>query len=78
MGWREWKVHRDRGVRDRAALAALDSPTARLVAAGIDVAGLIDEADGLPVDTPIADLPAVGRRPAQLARLGEAGVATVA
>ena len=77
VGWREWKVHRDRGVRDRAALAALDSPTARLVAAGIDVAGLIDEAGGLPMDTPVADLPTVGRRPAQLARLDEAGVVTV-
>jgi predicted RecB family nuclease len=77
VGWREWKIHRDRGVRDRAALAKLDSPTARLVAAGIDVAGLIDEMDGLPMDTPVAELPTISRRPTQLARLDEAGVATV-
>ena len=77
VGWREWKVHQDRGITDRAALAALDVRTARLVAAGIDVASLIAEASGSPQDTAIAELPTMSRRPAQLALVAAEGLSTV-
>jgi predicted RecB family nuclease len=77
IAWREWKIHRDHGVTDRAALAALDVTTARLVAAGVDVADLIALVNDLPRDTPIAELPAVRRRAAQLGQLEAAGVMTV-
>jgi predicted RecB family nuclease len=77
LGWREWKIHRDHGVTDRAALAALDVTTARLVATGVDVAELMALVNDLPRDTPIAELPAVRRRAAQLEQLQAAGVRTV-
>jgi predicted RecB family nuclease len=77
VGWREWKTHRDHGVIDRATLAGLDITTARLVAAGIDVASLIDDASRLPPDTTIAELPGMRRRIAQLARLEIEGLSTV-
>jgi predicted RecB family nuclease len=77
IGWREWKIHRDHGVRDRAALAALDSPTARLVAAGVEVVDLVTLVDGLSSDTLIADVPGISRRPVQLERLQANGVMTV-
>ena len=77
VGWREWKIHRDHGVRDRAELAALDSTTARLVAAGIDVASLITEASALPVDTAVAEIPSMSRRTAQLSMLESEGFVSV-
>lgn len=78
VGWREWKIHQDRGVRDRAALAALDVRTAQLVASGVDVADLMTSVDDASPDMPVKDLPAMRRRPAQVARLEAAGVQTVA
>ncbi len=78
IGWREWKLHRDHGVTDRAALAALDLRTAQLMAAGVGVAGLLQEITGVPGATPLEDVEAVGARPAQLASLAAAGVITVA
>jgi predicted RecB family nuclease len=76
IGWREWKIHHDHGVSDRAALAALDVGTARLVAAGVDVAGMQTLIEGLPEETPVADLGVVIRSKSQLARLQAEGIAT--
>jgi predicted RecB family nuclease len=75
IGWREWKIHRDHGVGDRAALARLDPRSAALVAAGVEVTSVLDAARRSPAESPIEDV--VGRRrPAQLARLTAAGVLT--
>ena len=59
VGWNQWKVHRDHGVTDRAALAALDWRTSSVVAAGVDVAGLQAESATLRADTPVLDLESV-------------------
>ncbi len=77
IGWRDWKLHRDHGVTDRAALAALDLRTAQLLAGGVDVAALLEEISGLPDATPLQDVDGVRARPAQLASLAAAGVITV-
>lgn len=74
VGWRQWKIHHDHSVSDRQALAALDVRTARLVAAGVDVAGMQALIEGLPEETPVADLGVVVRSKAQLARLEDEGV----
>ena len=78
IGWREWKVHRDHGITDRAALAGLDLRTAQLLAAGVDVESLLTEIMSLPRATPLADVVGVGAHPVQLASLAAAGVTTVA
>jgi predicted RecB family nuclease len=77
IGWREWKIHRDHGVGDRAALAGLDFATARVVASGVDVAALMELVKDLPPDTPIAAVAEMSRRPARLERLAGEGIATV-
>jgi predicted RecB family nuclease len=56
IGWTPWKAHRDHGVTDRAALAALDWRTASVVAAGIDAAGLRSAAATLHPDAPLVEL----------------------
>lgn len=76
LGWREWKVHREHGVRDRLQLAQLDPLTARLVSSGIDIPELQRLVDGLDDDTPIAELGVVVRAKTQLARLQAEGVET--
>jgi predicted RecB family nuclease len=76
LGRRERKIHHDHGVIDRAALARLDPVTARLVSAGIDVREFQRLIEGLPDDSPVADLGVVVRAKTQLARLAAEGVPT--
>lgn len=76
IGWREWKIHHDRGVHDREALARLDVQTARLVSAGIDIPEFQRLVEGLPDETPVRDLGVVVRAKSQLARLEGEGVLT--
>jgi predicted RecB family nuclease len=77
IGWTQWKVHRDHGVTDRAALAALDWRTARVVATGMDLAGLRAVAAGRPPDASLLDLAVAWRRGRDLERLQEMAIATV-
>lgn len=75
VGWRQWSAHRDRSVHDRLDLAKLDHRTATLVGSGIDVAALMERAKDADPASAVAEIIG-GRRPAQLARLMEAGVRT--
>ena len=72
VGWLPWKAHRDRGVRTRADVAALDPRTAQLVDQGVDVALLMSNAQDAAPTTPVTDI--FPKRPAQLARLEAAGI----
>jgi predicted RecB family nuclease len=78
VGWALWKAHRDRGVRNRADLASLDTRTAQLVAAKIDVAGLMDAVSDSDPATAVLDLGGLWPKAKQLRQLHEAGVTTVA
>ncbi len=77
VGWREWKIHQERGTFDRTALAALDLRTAQLIALGVDVEAVLEAIGGSPVETPLADVPELGRKKGQLARLEAAGIVTI-
>jgi predicted RecB family nuclease len=78
IGWRERKIHHDHGVADRAALASLDVATAELVASGIDVADLMEQANGYSPNSPVAELPTIRGRKAQLGKIQAMGISTVA
>jgi predicted RecB family nuclease len=76
IGWREWRIHHDHHVTDRAALAALDYRTATLIGAGIDLRPVLSARGRLPAETDLADVLGA-RRSAQAARLAAAGLHTL-
>lgn len=76
-GYVEWHTHRRAGIVTRHDLACLDRRTALLrdaLPAATDVAGLVDWASAVSLDTPIADL--LAEAPKQLVALVDHGVTT--
>ncbi len=73
VGWRAWRTHRDHGVTDRAALAALDYRTAALVAAKADLRPLLAALDLQPDDTAVGDITGPSKHGTH-ASLSKAGV----
>jgi len=78
VGWTQWKAHRDRGVTNRAELAALDVRTAQLVVAKIDVAKLMTAAAGRDPLTSVLELGGVSSKTKQLKHLRSFGIEVVA
>ncbi len=77
LGWKPWRIHREHGVCNRAALAGLDVVTAELVCAGVDLAPVLAAAAQSSPDTPVSELVSPKRK-AQLACLYGAGIDTAA
>ena len=67
---------RARGVTNLEELASLDSRTARLIAAGVDLPHLAEKAEPADPSTPVTDL--LARRPKQGERLADEGIGTAA
>lgn len=76
VGWRQWKAHRDRGVTTQAELASLDTRTAQLVAAKLDIAGLLEKVEAFEPAVPLSALKGVWLKPSELRRLTAVGLAT--
>jgi predicted RecB family nuclease len=77
IGWREWRVHHDHGITDRAELAALDHRTATLVAERVDLRPVFAALDSGTSVVPLRDV--IGKRSrAQLTTLAAAGISTLA
>ena len=76
VGWSQWKAHRDRGVTNRAELAALDVRTAELVAAKLDLAGLMEKVQQFEAAVPLRALKGISLKPSELRRLTDAGIDT--
>lgn len=69
---RKRRLHHERGVTDLHELAGLDDRTARLLAAGVDLADLIGRADAMDPGVSIAEI--IPRRRRQIAVLAKEGV----
>jgi predicted RecB family nuclease len=78
VGWAQWKAHRDRGVTNRAELAALDVRTAQLVAAKIDVATLMAVVVDRDPLTSVLELGDIWRKTKQLEQLNSLGIKVIA
>jgi predicted RecB family nuclease len=78
IGWVQWKAHRDRGVTNRAELAALDVRTAHLIAAKIDVETLMASVAGRDPLTSVLELNDIWPKNKQLEQLHSSGIETVA
>jgi predicted RecB family nuclease len=76
VGWRQWKAHRDRGVTTQADLASLDTRTAQLVAAKLDVTELLDKVEAFDPAVPLSSLQGTSLKPSELRRLTDVGLVT--
>jgi predicted RecB family nuclease len=72
---RRRRLHHERGVTDLHGLASLDDRTARLLAARVQLADLVERAATVEPRTPIAEV--IPRRHRQIASLGREGVRNV-
>jgi predicted RecB family nuclease len=76
VGWTQWKLHREFGVTNRAQLAGLDTRTAGLVAAKVDVAGLMQKVQQLEPGQPLGAVQGISLTKRELRHLSDAGIAT--
>jgi hypothetical protein len=72
----QWRSLGELGITDRAGVAELDYPTAKLSAAGVNLEKLLAGAAAADPDTPLDDL--LGRAPKQLAAAKATGLASAA